>query len=148
MQFLDDLETRLRPLGERELKVLKELKVKDRKALGLEPEDTFYTWDYRYYDRLFLEQSLELDDIVVKEHFPVSKVIPTILHVYQDLLGVRFEEAKGDVAGKWHEDVQAFAVWDKDAKDGEGFVGWCYLDLFPRRKRYWLLNTRILNAIF
>jgi len=29
-------------------------------------------------------------------------------------------------------DVQAFAVWDKDAKDECGFLGYCYLDLFPR----------------
>lgn len=31
-------------------------------------------------------------------------------------------------------EVQAFAVWEKDAKDESGFVGYCYLDLFPRRK--------------
>jgi hypothetical protein len=30
--------------------------------------------------------------------------------------------------------VQQFAVWDKDAKDDSGFVGYCYLDLFPRGK--------------
>lgn len=29
-------------------------------------------------------------------------------------------------------DVQHFAVWKKDAKDESGFVGYCYLDLFPR----------------
>jgi len=29
-------------------------------------------------------------------------------------------------------EVQAFAVWEKDAKDESGFVGYCYLDLFPR----------------
>lgn len=31
-------------------------------------------------------------------------------------------------------DVQKFAVWEKDAKDESGFVGYCYLDLFPRSK--------------
>ena len=30
------------------------------------------------------------------------------------------------------EDVQAFSVWEKDAKDASGFVGYCYLDLFLR----------------
>lgn len=29
-------------------------------------------------------------------------------------------------------DVTQFAVWENDAKDGSGFVGYCYLDLFPR----------------
>jgi hypothetical protein len=113
--------------------VLKDLKAKDRESSGLEPEDGFFTWDYRYYDRMYLEQTLQLDENEIKEYFPVSKVVPTILGIYQDLLGVRFEEAKGEQAGTWHEEVQAFAVWDKDAKDGKGFMGWCYLDLFPRR---------------
>jgi Zn-dependent oligopeptidase len=69
----------------------------------------------------------------VKEHFPVEHVVPAILGIYQDLLSVRFEEAPREHAPVWHEDVQAFAVWEKDAKAGEGFFGWCYLDLFPRR---------------
>jgi hypothetical protein len=30
------------------------------------------------------------------------------------------------------EDVQAFSVWEKNAKDASGFIGYCYLDLFPR----------------
>lgn len=29
-------------------------------------------------------------------------------------------------------EVQQFAVWEKDAKDESGFIGWSYLDLFPR----------------
>jgi Zn-dependent oligopeptidase len=134
---LDDLEKKLRPLGERELKVLKELKAKDRAARGLEPEDEFFVWDYRFYDRLYVEESLSLDENAVKEYFPVSKVVPTILQIYQDLLGVRFEQANAEQAGTWHEEVQAYAVWEKDAKDGEGFIGWCYLDLFPRRKCFY-----------
>ena len=31
-------------------------------------------------------------------------------------------------------EVQQFAVWEKDAKDESGFIGYCYLDLFPRGK--------------
>lgn len=30
--------------------------------------------------------------------------------------------------------MQQFAVWEQDAKDESGFVGYCYLDLFPRGK--------------
>lgn len=31
-----------------------------------------------------------------------------------------------------HAEVQQFAVWEQDPKDESGFVGYCYLDLFPR----------------
>jgi len=47
---------------------------------------------------------------------------------------VQFEEIQN--ASKWHPDVQAFSVWEKDAKDASGFVGYCYLDLFPREAKY------------
>jgi Zn-dependent oligopeptidase len=57
-------------------------------------------WDYRYYDRKYIEESLSLDDTVVKEYFPVSAVVPAILDIYQNLLGVQFEEIQN--ASKWH----------------------------------------------
>lgn len=59
----------------------------------------FYLWDYRYYDRKFIEESLGLDDQLVKEYFPVAVVVPAILEIYQNLLGVKFVETKGET---WH----------------------------------------------
>jgi Zn-dependent oligopeptidase len=122
------------------------MKKKEHEEKGYPFDGQFYVWDYRYYDRKYIEQTLDLDDMVVKEYFPVSVVVPTILSIYQNLLGVRFQEIKGST---WHPgpyvchssvpcclpaptDVQQFAVWEKDAKDESGFVGYCYLDLFPR----------------
>ena len=105
------------------------LKKKEHEELGLPFDGVFYMWDYRYYDRKFIESTLDLDDSLVKEYFPVSVVVPEILNIYQNLLGVRFEKIQSSV---WHPDVQQFSVWEKDAKDESGFVGYCYLDLFPR----------------
>ncbi|KAF7422637.1 hypothetical protein PC9H_010793 [Pleurotus ostreatus] len=132
--FLDDLENKLRPVGLKEREILLELKKKEHEEKGYPFDGQFYLWDYRYYDRLYIEKSLDLDDSLVKEYFPVSVVVPTILDIYQNLLGVRFEEIKG--SSIWHPDVQHFAVWKKDAKDESGFVGYCYLDLFPREAKY------------
>jgi Zn-dependent oligopeptidase len=60
----------------------------------------------------------------------VSVVVPAILEIYQNLLGVRFHKVEDTQA--WHPDVQVFAVWAADASDESDFVGYCYLDLFPR----------------
>ncbi|KAG8766151.1 hypothetical protein FRC12_007057, partial [Ceratobasidium sp. 428] len=78
-------------------------------------------------------ESLSLDDALVKEYFPVDVVVPTILEIYQDLLGVKFQEVKGNL---WHPEVQQFAVWNANAKDESDFLGWAYLDLFPRESKY------------
>lgn len=46
-------------------------------------------------------QSLDLDEAKVKEYFPVDVVVPVILKIYQDLLGVSFVEITKDV-DTWH----------------------------------------------
>jgi Zn-dependent oligopeptidase len=79
LHFLTALGDVLRPLGQQEHKTLLKLKAKEFKAKG-EPFDAeFYIWDYRYYDRLYLEKTLSLDDTLVKEYFPVSVVVPATL---------------------------------------------------------------------
>jgi hypothetical protein len=63
-----------------------------------------YIWDYWYYDRLFVEKSLDLDDLLIKDYFPVDVVVPKVLKIYREMLGVRFEEVKrkeGDSL-TWH----------------------------------------------
>jgi Zn-dependent oligopeptidase len=81
------------------LETLSALKRKEHESLNLPVDNNFYIWDYRYYDRVFVEQTLDLDDMLVKEYFPVSVVVPAIMDIYQTLLGVRFEELKGST---WH----------------------------------------------
>ncbi|KAF8158338.1 metallopeptidase MepB [Crassisporium funariophilum] len=132
--FLDDLEDKLRPVGIKDRETLLALKKQEHEEKGLPFDGHFYIWDYRYYDRVYVEKTLDLDDMLVKEYFPVSVVVPTILEIYQNLLGVQFKEIKD--ASTWHPEVQSFEVWDKDAKDESGFVGYCYLDLFPRAAKY------------
>ncbi|PPQ89666.1 hypothetical protein CVT25_013853 [Psilocybe cyanescens] len=132
--FLNDLEDKLLPVGLKDRETLLAIKKKEHEAKNLPFDGKFYLWDYRYYDRKYIEETLDLDDSLVKEYFPVSVVVPSILTIYQNLLGVRFEELKD--ASIWHPEVQAFAVWEKDAKDETGFLGYCYLDLFPRAGKY------------
>ena len=76
------------------------MKKKEHEEKGYPFDGKFYVWDYRYYDRKYIEEKLDLDDSLVKEYFPVSVVVPTILSIYQSLLGVRFEELKNPSI--WH----------------------------------------------
>ena len=101
--FLADLEKKLRPVAVKEREVLLKMKEKEHKALGIPFDGEFYLWDYRYYDRKYIEESLDLDDMLVKEYFPVTVVVPAILSIYQNLLGVKFVEVKGEL---WHPGAQ------------------------------------------
>ncbi|ELU36497.1 metallopeptidase MepB [Rhizoctonia solani AG-1 IA] len=82
IDFLADLEEKLRPVGTKDRDTLLKLKEKEHAKLGLP------------YD----------------EYFPVDVVVPTILEIYQDLLGVEFQEIKGNL---WHPESKYShaAVW-------------------------------------
>lgn len=103
---MDDLESKLLPVGLKDRETLLAMKKKEHEAKGLPFDGEFYLWDYRYYDRKFIEESLDLDDMLVKEYFPVSVVVPTILSIYQNLLGVQFHEIKD--ASIWHHGMYLF----------------------------------------
>ncbi|KAH7885032.1 hypothetical protein F5I97DRAFT_1810510 [Phlebopus sp. FC_14] len=135
-KFLNELQAKLLPIAKHERTTLLALKKEEHEKRGLPFDGEFYIWDYRYYDRLFVKKTLNLDDSLVKEYFPVSVVVPTILDIYQNLLEVKFVEVKGNAKDVWHPEVQQFAVWEKGATDESGFVGYCYLDLFPRAAKY------------
>ncbi|KAG6880770.1 hypothetical protein C0993_004569, partial [Termitomyces sp. T159_Od127] len=69
-EFLNDLENKLRPVGIKERETLLALKKKEHEEKGIPFDGEFYIWDYRYYDRKYTEETLELDDMLVKEYFP------------------------------------------------------------------------------
>lgn len=89
----------------KEREILLAMKLEEHKAKGLPFDGEFYIWDYRYYDRKYVEKLLKLDDMLVKEYFPVNVVVPAILEIYQNLLGVKFVETKGET---WHPGLHSY----------------------------------------
>ncbi|KAF1913237.1 thimet oligopeptidase-like protein [Ampelomyces quisqualis] len=147
--FLADLRKRLAPGGKKEIEKLMEFKKQHVKEQGLTGPlaDGYYLWDHRYYDRLMLEKDYQLDHQVIAEYFPLQTTIQGMLKIFEELFGLVFVEIVGEEdraalaeGGKgsdivWHDDVQIFSVWD-DEGEGAGFVGYLYLDLFPRDGKY------------
>ncbi|ORY03659.1 peptidase family M3-domain-containing protein [Clohesyomyces aquaticus] len=146
--FLADLRERLAPGGKVEIEKLLALKKEDLKERGI-TDDTvskYFLWDHRFYDRLMLERDFALDQQTIAEYFPLQTTIQGMLKIFEELFGLVFIEIIGDdrnalaESGKgsdivWHEDVQIFSVWD-DSGEGGDFVGYLYLDLFPRDGKY------------
>lgn len=161
--FLHDLRTKLTPLGIAEKEKLLLLKKEEHLERGIDFDGVLYLWDYRYYDRLYLEKNLalgqlakqmfplasadltsEIDEEAIKEFFPVATVVPAILGIYSKMLDVHFEKVPrtAERGGKtWHEDADMYAVYNASAGDASSskeakFLGYLNLDLFPRENKY------------
>jgi metallopeptidase MepB len=146
--FLGDLKNRLLAGGDAEKKKLIQLKDGDLKTRNKSSEidGKYYLWDHRFYDRMMLEKDYSLDLEKISEWFPIHNTINGMLRIFEEIFGLVFVEVVGadrdaiSPTGKgndivWHEDVRIFSVWD-DEGEGSGFVGYLYLDLFPRDGKY------------
>ncbi|KAL3462218.1 peptidase family M3-domain-containing protein [Aspergillus heterothallicus] len=145
-KFLAGLRERLTDGGRKEIAKLQELKKSDLESRGETFDGGYYLWDHRFYDRLMLEKDYSLDQQLIAEYFPLQNTINGMLRIFEELFGLVFVEITGAdreqvaTTGKgsdvvWHEDVKMFSVWD-DEGEGGGFVGYLYLDLFPRPGKY------------
>jgi metallopeptidase MepB len=144
--FLGDLRSRLSDGGAAEIKTLKEMKKQDLASSGADFDGRYYLWDHRFYDRMMEEKDYQLDQQLISEYFPLQTTIRGMLEIFEQLFGLVFVEIVGSdrdsiaPTGKgddivWHEEVQVFSAWD-DEGEGAGFVGYLYLDLFPRLGKY------------
>lgn len=144
--FLKDLRKRLAPGGAKEVKHLLALKKKDCEERGLPFDGKYYLWDHRFYDRMMIEKEYSIDENKIAEYFPLHKCITAMLHIFEKLMGLSFveltleERSRLSPSGNaedisWHEDVIIFSVWN-DESEGDGFVGYLYLDLHPRPGKY------------
>jgi metallopeptidase MepB len=144
--FLGDLRSRLTADGQREIEMLKQLKKADLESRGESFDGKYFLWDHGFYNQLMLEKQYSVDQQKIAEYFPLQTTIRGMLEIFEHLFGLFFVEITGDERNKladsgkgndivWHEDVQVFSVWDDD-EQGSGFVGYLYLDLFPREGKY------------
>lgn len=118
LSFLRELRSKLQPLAAKELEILREIKGAD-----------VYQWDLQYLLNKRMERDYKVDHQEVRSYFPLPVVTKGLLDMYQQLLGLTFEQIDAPV---WHKDVDVYAVRNPD----DALVGYFYLDLFPRTGKY------------
>lgn len=131
--FLKQLKDGLAGAAKDEIDRLKQLKREHVEARGEIFDGRFFLWDTSFYISLAKKETDSFDQQAFSEYFPLERVVPSMLTMFENLLGFHFvelssEQEQGTV---WHQDVKVFAVWDSEGLGG-AFVGYLYLDLHPR----------------
>ncbi|KDN68600.1 putative peptidase family M3 [Colletotrichum sublineola] len=73
-----------------------------------------------------------MDQEKIAEYFPLQHTVSHMLSIFKTLFGFVFHNKGGHQEHVWHDEVLLFSVWDDVEQGGGGFIGYLYLDLFPR----------------
>jgi len=129
-EFLWDLKRKLEPVLQSDIRACLSYKEEEE---GKEADNCLTMADFRYYMAMREKNEFKVDHEMLKEYFPLQKVVKGALDIYQTILGLQFSEVEEGGFHKWHEEVQLFSVADK--KTGT-LVGHFYLDMHPREGKY------------
>jgi thimet oligopeptidase len=137
LDFLTDLEAKVRVKADRDIAELQESKQAETGG-----DESLAIWDWRYYQQRVLREKHDVDPFVVAEYFPLEATLEGLFDVYQRLVSVEF--VARDSSQAWHPDVRFFDIIDRgqaagvdrsSAADG-GVVGHFYMDLHPRPDKF------------
>ena len=123
--FLAQIDAKLLPKADAEIAVLRGLKS------GSGDAQPFEAWDYLYYEDQLVRTKYALDQELVREYFPVDKVLPGVMGIYQKLLSVTFHPIVP--ADAWAPGVLEYSISDNATNKP---IGWFFLDLYPRPGKY------------
>lgn len=121
--FLNDLATRAKPQGEREVAELRDYAKAEFGAGELEP------WDFAYYSEKLKQHRYSISDEQLRPYFPEHKVVAGLFEVIKRVFGMDVKERDG--VDTWHESVKFFDIFDSDG----GLRGSFYLDLYAREHK-------------
>jgi len=119
LDFLNELARRAKPYGEKDMAELRAFAAQELNLPDLQ------AWDVAFASERLREARYAYSENEVKQYFQEPRVLAGLFRVIETLYGL---EIRQDRAPVWHEDVQFFAIHDKQGL----LVGQFYLDLHAR----------------
>lgn len=132
--FLNDVTERTRSKATADLAQLEKVR---RSKPGLR-DQPLRPWDAPYLQNALLKSEFNVDAEQIREYLPLNEALRGMMDLYQELLGFEFRRIES--ASVWHEEVEAYGVYENGA-----LVGRFYLDLFPRpNKESWFYGVGLV----
>jgi oligopeptidase A len=122
-EFLNDLATKAKPQGEKELADLKRYAYEFFGASDIKP------WDIAYYSEKQKQHLYAINDEELRPYFPQQRVINGLFEVVHRIFGITAKERQG--VEVWDPEVK---FYDLFAANGE-LKGSFYLDLYAREHK-------------
>lgn len=123
MRLENRLSEKMRLIAQQQHKKLVQLK---REHLN-NPELTILNpWDIQYYNKIYEEKCLSINQDSIKSYFETNQVLSGLLEIGEKLFDIKFQEVKDPSV--WHPDVYMYKVIDKNST-----IGYIYFDLFFRK---------------
>ncbi|MBD1566607.1 oligopeptidase A [Vibrio sp. SA48] len=121
--FLNDLASKVKPQGEREVEDLRQFAHSEFGVSELE------LWDIAYYSEKQKQHLFQISDEELRPYFPESKVVSGLFEVLNRVFGMTVKEREG--VDTWHESVRFFDIFDAEG----ALRGSFYLDLYAREHK-------------
>ncbi|TMX42958.1 oligopeptidase A [Vibrio sp. Hep-1b-8] len=132
--FLNDLASKAKPQGEREVEELRQFA---KSEFGV---DELNLWDIAYYSEKQKQHLFQISDEELRPYFPEAKAVSGLFEVLHRVFGMTVKEREG--VDTWHESVRFFDIFDAD----DQLRGSFYLDLYAREHKRggaWMDECRV-----
>ncbi|MGD8119007.1 oligopeptidase A [Vibrio sp. TRT 29B02] len=132
--FLNDLASKAKPQGEREVEELRQFA---KSEFGV---DELNLWDIAYYSEKQKQHLFQISDEELRPYFPEAKAVSGLFEVLNRVFGMTVKEREG--VDTWHESVRFFDIFDAD----DQLRGSFYLDLYAREHKRggaWMDECRV-----
>lgn len=134
LSFLNDLASKAKPQGEREVEELRQFA---KSEFGVE---ALNLWDIAYYSEKQKQHLFQISDEELRPYFPEAKAVSGLFEVLNRVFGMTVTEREG--VDTWHESVRFFDIFDADSNLRGSF----YLDLYAREHKRggaWMDECRV-----
>ena len=138
LSFLSDLKVLAKPAAEKDLNAVQKF------ASNAGHQGEVKPWDFSYWSEKLKKATLNLDDNLLKPYFKIENVLAGVFEISTKLYGLSFK--KNVSIATYHEDVDAYEVYDKDGE----FLSLLYTDFFPRagkRAGAWMTSYRSMYSL-